>query len=71
MRMNTFPKRQTMTFIVRVWTEYLDEQPPRWRGMVESVDGSERIHFTELAQIADLIRQKTQDVCHQDLSGEM
>ena len=39
--------------------------------MVESVDGSERIHFTELAQIADLIRQKTQDVCHQDLSGEM
>ena len=59
--MNIFPKRQTMTFIVRVWAEYLDEQTPLWRGNIEPVDGGGKIHFTELTEIADLIQQKTQE----------
>ena len=55
--MNIPPKRQTISFIVRVWTEYLNEQPPRWCGIIEAVDGGEKIHFADLAQIADLIQQ--------------
>jgi len=54
-------KRNTVTFIVRIWAEYLNESPPRWRGVIEPVDGSEKSHFTDLNQIAELIQQNTQD----------
>ncbi len=53
-------KRKTITYIVRVWAEYLNESPPRWRGIIEPVDGDEKIYFTEITQIVDLIQQKTQ-----------
>jgi hypothetical protein len=58
-QMNPFPSRQTVTFIVRIWAEYLQEQPPRWSGVIEPVEGGEKIHFTDLTQITDIIQQKT------------
>ena len=51
--------RRTVTYIVRIWAEYLDESPPRWCGVVEPVGGGEKIHFTHLNQIVDCIQQKT------------
>ena len=58
--MKTVPKRQTVTYIVRVWAEYLEEQPPSWRGEVESVAGGEKTPFIDLTQMAAAIREKTQ-----------
>ena len=59
MRMNTFPKRQTMTFIVRVWAEYIENQPQSWRGEVESVTGGGKTHFANLTQMAAFIQAET------------
>jgi hypothetical protein len=57
--MNFSPKRKTLTFIVRIWAEYLNEQPPRWCGVIEPVGFAEKIHFTNQDEIIDLIQQKT------------
>ena len=51
--------RRTVTYIVRIWAEYLEESPPRWCGVVEPVGDGEKIHFTHLHQIVELIQQKT------------
>ena len=57
--MKTVPRRQTVTFIVRVWAEYIENQPPSWRGEVESVAGGEKTHFADLAQMAAFIQERT------------
>jgi hypothetical protein len=59
-RMTTPPKRKTVTFIVRIWAEYLCEQPPRWFGEIESIENGEKSHFKELTQVIEIIQQKTQ-----------
>ena len=58
-------KRKTVSYIVRIWAEYLDESPPRWRGVVETVRDGEQIHFTELSQVLSIIQQKTQSLNHE------
>ena len=57
--MSVLPKRQTVTFIVRIWAEYLYEQPPRWCGVIEPVGFAEKIHFTKQNEIFKLIQQST------------
>ncbi len=57
--MKTFPQRQTVTFIVRIWAEYLENQSPSWRGVIEFVTGGEKIHFADLNQMAEFIREET------------
>jgi hypothetical protein len=37
--------RRTATFIVRLWAEYLDQQPPAWRGEVQVAATREVLHF--------------------------
>ena len=53
-------KRKTITFIVRVWTEYLNELPLQWRGVVESVESREKFHFTDLTKLTEIIQQDAQ-----------
>jgi len=57
--MNSTPKRKTKSYIVRVWAEYLDEQPPRWCGEIESIESGEKSHFKELTQVIEIIQQET------------
>ena len=57
--MDAIPKRQTVTFIVRVWAEYLAEQPPRWYGMVEMVGNPQKSHFSRLNEIVDFIQEQS------------
>jgi len=57
--MNSTPKRKTKSYIVRVWAEYLDEQPPCWYGEIESIESGEKSHFKELTQVIEIIQQET------------
>jgi hypothetical protein len=52
-------KRRTVIYIVRVWAEYLSEQPPRWCGVIETVGIEHKLHFSQLDEIADFIRKQT------------
>jgi len=53
-------QRRTVVFIVRVWAEYLRAQPPGWRGVLEAVESGRKTPFTNLEEIAEIIRQQTQ-----------
>jgi hypothetical protein len=32
-------QRRKLTFVIRVWVEYLEQSPPVWRGEIEQVGG--------------------------------
>lgn len=57
--MNRSPKRQTVTYIVRVWVEYLQEQPPSWRGEIELVGRGRKTHFSHLHEMIDFIQRQS------------
>lgn len=57
--MNTPAQRRTVIFIVRVWAEYLGAEPPGWRGVLEGVESGQKTPFTQLDEIAEIIRQQT------------
>jgi hypothetical protein len=59
--MSSLTSRRTVTYIVRVWAEYLNEQPPRWCGVIELVGNGERFHFSGINEMTDLIQQQTSD----------
>ena len=49
--------RRTETFIVRLWTEYLEQTPPTWRGEIEHVGRWEVMRFGGLREMSDQIRR--------------
>ena len=55
--MNYPPKRRTLTYIVRIWAEYLDAEPARWCGEIEVAGYGEKAHFANLEEMTDFIRQ--------------
>jgi hypothetical protein len=57
MTMNYPPKRSTLTYIVRIWAEYLDGPHPRWCGEIEMAGGRQKAHFNSLEEMTDFIRQ--------------
>ncbi len=50
--MDSLPRRETMTFVLRVWAEYLRQSPPSWRGEIEQVGGGRRFYFGSLEEMA-------------------
>ena len=50
--------RQTVVFIVRVWAEYLNDQPPCWRGVIEGREPGELNPFTSIEEMTQIIQQK-------------
>ena len=57
MIMNYPPKRSTLTYIVRIWAEYLDGPQPRWCGEIEVAGGGKKTHFANLEEMTDYIRR--------------
>lgn len=55
--MSPFLSRQTETFIIRLWVEYLEQVPPTWRGEIERVGSKEVMHFGNLDEVSDHIRR--------------
>ncbi|MFO7742861.1 MAG: hypothetical protein R6X31_11170 [Anaerolineae bacterium] len=45
--------RRTVTFIVRVWAEYLEQTPPVLRGEIEDVQSKEVRRFGSLSAMND------------------
>lgn len=56
--MNSYLQRRTATYIVRVWLEYLEADPPRWRGEIECPGSEQRYTFTDVEQMVDFLQQK-------------
>jgi hypothetical protein len=52
-------RRHTISLIVRVWAEYLDHQPPVWRGVVEGSLPGDINPFTSLEELAQIIQKKS------------
>jgi len=50
------PRRQTVTFIVRLWAEYLEQVPPSWRGEIQFVGKREAVRFGNLRAMDNHIR---------------
>jgi hypothetical protein len=50
----------TYSFVVRIWHEALDSEGhiTAWRGSIDHVGSGERIHFDNLDQIAQFIRER-------------
>ena len=50
----------THSFIVRIWYEAVDEQGQAiaWRGSVEHVGSGHRLHFDQLEEFIDFIREE-------------
>lgn len=57
--MSTPIQRCTISFVVRVWAEYLHQQPPAWRGALEMCDQGGEIPFACLEELLTLIQEKT------------
>lgn len=57
--MNKSMKRHTVVFIVRLWAEYLSEQPPCWRGVIEGCEPGKATPFTSLDEMNEIIKQIT------------
>ena len=59
--------RRTITYIVRVWLEYLHATPPVWRGEVASVDGEDVHHFKNLEDLNAFIRRSVEMESEEDI----
>lgn len=51
-------QRKTAVFIVKIWAEYLQEQPPIWRGEVRQAQTDETIYFSSLADLWQFLESK-------------
>jgi hypothetical protein len=49
-------------FIVRIWLEQSNGQPPdQWRGSVEHIPSARRFYFTALSDLLDFIKRWLDD----------
>jgi len=48
-------KRKTMTFVVRIWAEYLQRDPPVYRGELEHVESRQKSYFQSADELKDLV----------------
>jgi hypothetical protein len=51
--------RRTVTFIVRVWAEYLEQSPPLWRGEVQVAATREVLHFQSREELISCLERCT------------
>jgi len=54
-------KNDAKSFIVRIWIESPSEdlESPTWRGVIEHVGTSDRVHFHKLTTMTEFIHKKT------------
>jgi hypothetical protein len=55
-------KRHTATFIIRLWAEYLDQEPPTYRGEIESVTSSQKIAFGDLSVLVTFLQEQASPI---------
>ena len=47
--------RRTITFVVRLWAEYLEQTPPAWCGEIEHVESGEVARFGDVGKMVEFI----------------
>ena len=62
--------RQTVVFIVHVWAEYLHDQTPCWRGVIEGSEPGELNPFTSIEEMSQIIQKKSMSEMSPDGSIE-
>lgn len=54
--MRQFIHRKTTTVVIRVWTEYLELEPPIWRGEMLLPNGKTHTYFRTLDDVTAFIK---------------
>lgn len=59
-------KTERTTFVLRVWAEFLKQEPPQFRGEIKNVENNRQKYFSKIKDIQDFIEeninQANQDV---------
>ncbi|MAT44174.1 MAG: hypothetical protein CL609_17720 [Anaerolineaceae bacterium] len=50
-------KIHSISFVLRVWAEFLTREPPQLRGEIENVENKQRIYFSKLEDIQQFIKK--------------
>jgi len=58
--------RRTVTFVIRIWAEYLEQTPPVWRGEIECVGSDVKAYVRELADVLSFIMERALGMASQD-----
>lgn len=53
--------RRTVTFVVRIWAEYLEQTPPAWRGEVEHVGSGHKVYLQTASDVLEFIAAHTSE----------
>ncbi len=57
--MRDYLPRRTVTFIARVWAEYLEQTPPTWRGEIKHIKSEEVMYFGDMDKMLEFIEVLT------------
>jgi hypothetical protein len=47
----------SISFVLRVWAEFLTLEPPQLRGEIENVENKQRIYFSKMEDIQQFIEK--------------
>jgi hypothetical protein len=47
----------SISFVLRVWAEFLTREPPQLRGEIENVENKQRIYFSKMEDIQQFIEK--------------
>ncbi len=50
-------KIHSISFVLRVWAEFLTREPPQLRGEMENVENKQRIYFSKMEDIQNFIER--------------
>lgn len=51
----------SISFVLRVWGEFLTREPPQLRGEMENVESKQRIYFSKMEDIQQFIEKSVQE----------
>ena len=54
--MTGYLRRRTVAFTVRIWAEYLEQNPPSWRGEVACIGSERQVVFTDLDRLFEFLQ---------------
>ncbi len=48
-------KLERVSYVIRVWVEFLHKEPPQFRGEIEHAESKQRKYFSKVEDIQDFI----------------
>ena len=58
-------ERKTALFIIRLWTEYLQRDPPAFRGEIEHVLSKQKYYFINIEELNQFLLNCSVDYAYQ------